>query len=127
MYVYFNNFFPVTHKSCNINVYSSNSFTNSTAVLCLSLFYAASKVGKGLFSLGLLLAYLAAVSSWRVLHWPRGPCVPLSYWFESKCYLFQSSRIMHVFSIWKFPAIAQNILFSFSSKWSHLYFSFHDF
>ena len=27
-YVYFNNFFPVTHKSCNIHVYSSSSFVN---------------------------------------------------------------------------------------------------
>ena len=30
------------------------------------------------------------------------------------------------FSIRKFPVNAWNILFSFSSKWSHLYFSFHD-
>ena len=48
-----------------------------------------------------------------------------SYRFES--HLFQSSRIMRVFfSIWKFPANVQNILFSLSSKWCHLYFSFHD-
>ena len=33
---------------------------------------------------------------------------------------------MFFFSIWKFPANAQNILFCFSSQWSHLYFSFHD-
>ena len=59
-YVYFNNFFLVTQKSCNIYVYSSNSFINSTAVLCLSLLYAAGNVGKGLSSLGLSLACLAA-------------------------------------------------------------------
>ena len=40
------NFFPVTHKSCNI--YISSSFINSIAVLGWSLLNAAGKVGKGL-------------------------------------------------------------------------------
>ena len=41
-------------------VYRSSSFINSTAVLDLSLLHAAGKVGKGLSSLGLSLACLAA-------------------------------------------------------------------
>ena len=111
MYVYFNNFFPVTHKSGNINVYSSSGFINSTAVLSLTLLYAAGKVSKGLSSFGLLLAGLAAE---LMASWTSWAC-KLSVWN----YLFQSSRIMR--------ANVQSILFSFLSKWSHLtYYSFHD-
>ena len=87
-YVYFNNFFPVTHKSCNIHVYSSSSFINSTAVLGLSLLNAAGKVGKGLSSLALSLACLAA----ELIVRPS-----LALWtLCALSYLFQSSRVMCV-------------------------------
>ena len=41
--MYFRKFFSVTHKSCNIHVYSSIIFINSIAVLSLSLLKAAGK------------------------------------------------------------------------------------
>ncbi len=51
------------------------------------------------------------------------PCVPLSS-LDVIC----SDRlgILRGCSIRKFPANLQNILFSFSSNWSHLYLSSHD-
>ena len=122
-YVYFNNFFPVTHKSCNIHVYSSSSFINSTAVLGLSLLNAGGKVGKGLSSLGLSLACLAAeiIACPSLASWT--PCAfKLSVW---KLFV-PVVKNNACFSIWKFPANTQNILFSVSSKWNHLHFSFHE-
>ena len=121
--MYFNNFFPVTHKSCNIHVYSSNSFINSPAVLGLSLLNAAGKVGKGISSLALSLVHSAAeliacpsLASWTSCAFKLSVC---------KLFIPVLKNNQCLFFIWKFPANVQNILF-FLSEWSHLYFSFHD-